>query len=182
MNDSSFYQAIDAAWKESGGRWDLHEKALHRILTEWSEPQLVEYCVTIWRLRGAAFTPQIYNAAFMLWDGALGMDGFLDFSDALAVTPKPIYESAIRDPDSMINVPELWNPSSSFFWLIPHTVYDRRKGVKEGTHLLDEHMPDDGVDSATLWKALEGHPNRQAARDLLPQIYARFGEQAFAGR
>lgn len=182
MSDSLFNEAIDAAWKESGGNWEKHETALHRILAEWSLAQLVACAVTIQHRRRAAFTPAIFNAAFMLWDGVLGEDGFLDFTDALCVTPTHIYKEALHDADSLIDVPELWSPSSSFFWMIPYSVYDRQKGVKSRTHLLTDHLPleDDGV--ADLWGPLKGHPNRQAAKELLPRIYARFGELAFEGR
>ena len=183
MSDKFLAEAIDTAWKESGGEWKKHEDALRRIMAEWSLAQLVGCAITMQDLSKAAFTPAIYNAAFMLWDGALGEDGFLDFTDALTVTPEHIYQEVLHDADSLIDVPELWSPSSSCFWMIPYTVYDRQKRVKQRTHLLADHLPleDDGGGN-DLWEPLKGHPNRQVAKELLPRIYTRFGEMAFEGR
>jgi len=170
---------LQSAWSESQGDWDIQEQVLHRKLMELTLADLVDFTVFQTSRRRLAFTPLLINAAFMVWDGALGNDGFLDFTDNLSVIPNELFGSVVADPERVIEVPELWEPREMHFWHMPFKVFDQQKSVKVGTDLLNEYLPPDNR-PADLWTRLQGHPNRETAQSMLPRLYARFGESAFA--
>jgi hypothetical protein len=179
MNDADLHELLQAAWSESQGDWDMHEQVLHRKLLELPLADLVDFTVIQTNRRRLAFTPLLINAAFMVWDGALGNDGFLDFTDNLSVIPHELFECVVADPDRVIEVPALWTPCEKHFWNLSAKVFDQQKRAKPGTYMLNDYLPPDDR-PADLWTRLKGHPNRQTAQSMLPRLYARFGESAFA--
>lgn len=170
---------LEAAWLESMGEWDRHAEAIHQHLSDWQPVELVDFVIIQNRRRLSTFTPLMFNAAFMVWDGALGNDGFLDFTDALSVIPNYIFESILSDPDNLIEVPALWTPCEEYYWHMPFKVFDEQRKVKQGTDLLNDYLPPDEPPE-DLWTRLKGHPNRQISQSMLPRLYARFGKSAFA--
>ena len=179
MNEHDLHGLLQAAWSESQGNWDMHEQVLHRKLLELPLADLVDFTVIQSNRRRLAFTPLLINAAFMVWDGALGNDGFLDFTDNLSVIPNDLFQAIIADADRVIEVPDLWTPHEGHFWHLPFKVLDQQKRVKAGTDLLNEYLPPDNR-PADLWTRLKGHPNRQTAQSMRPRLYSRFGASAFS--
>ena len=179
MNETTLHELLQAAWFESQGDWDMHERALHRQLLELPLADLVDFVVIQTSRRRKAFAPLLINAAFMVWDGALGNDGFLDFTDNLSVIPNDLFEAVVDDPDCLIEVQALWTPCELHFWDLPFKIFDHQRRVEPGTDLLNDYLPPDER-PADLWTRLNGHPNRQTAQSMLPRLYARFGESAFA--
>jgi len=140
---------------------------------------LVDFTVIQTNRSRFAFTPLLLNAAFMVWDGALGNDGFLDFTDNLSVIPNDLFLAIVADADRVIEVPALWSPCEKHFWNLPAKVFDQQKRLKAGTYRLRDYLPPDDP-PADLWTRLKGHPNRETAQTMLPRLYARFGKSAFA--
>jgi len=176
MDEDQYYKAIETAWDKSNGDWDRHSECLEAELAEWSVQELVSFRLIGEARRRAAFTPAIYNAAYLLWDGCLGSDGFLDFTDALSVTPRAIYESAITDPDSMRDVAPFRDPSGCFFWIIPYAIFDAQSNAEKGSHLLDDHLPPDEVDIDELWAPVRDCLSLDNALKYVPKTFEKYGD------
>ncbi len=165
---SSFNDILKDSWASSNGSWDKHWRRLHLRFGEASKKELVGY----WKIYNTRvsklFTDPIYNGAYLVMGGALGNDGFLEFTDKVAIIPSELFESILSDANYMAEVSELEEPAPEMFSDIFVELYDRKIGARKGREKLYEI----NVESAN-WEAIGNIPlQKQDGIEILKRKYA----------
>ena len=121
--------------------------------------------------RNALFTDNFHIAAWLASDGMAGNDGFMDFTDCVALLPDDRYQAILANPDELIN-----DPVSSGF--------DELYLVAMVTKVFDRAMLDGDASGGLLHylvlgdKTEEHGISTQTEEDIkkrLPLLYAKFG-------
>jgi hypothetical protein len=123
--------------------------------------------------RQALYTKDFRVAAFLASDGTAGNDGFMDFTDCVALLPEDRYQRVRNTPDDLID-----DPVSSGFgehYLVAEVcrVFDRALlDDQEGEGFL--HYLIVGEDGTTGHDEINSMSDEDA-KEALPRLYAKFG-------
>ena len=122
--------------------------------------------------RRALYTKDFSLAAYLASDGTAGNDGFMDFTDCVALLPEHRYQQVVADPDSLIDDPVSTNFDELYLVSTVCSVFDRAllDGEEDGG-LLDYLVHGESeIDWTTIHGATEDD-----ARIKLPRLHAKFG-------
>lgn len=122
--------------------------------------------------RRALYTRDFNLAAYLASNGIAGNDGFIDFTDCVALLPDNRYQRILADPDELINDQVSSEFDELYLVAMVTRVFDRALlEVDEDGGLLDYLiLGEDEIDWATIHGGTE-----EDARDRLPRLYERFG-------
>jgi hypothetical protein len=115
-----------------------------------------------------AYRWDLWGAAYII-EGGCSDDGFTDFRSWLISMGRDIYETALRDPESLVDVADadgVETTSFEEFQYVPRQVYQEKTG---------QEMPDPGVRHP---QEPEGDRWSEEGDDLarrLPRLWAKFG-------
>jgi hypothetical protein len=103
MTEEKFWQIIDRACQHDSRSSHLWRGNLVTELTQLAADEIVEWNHLFDRFVARACTIDLMAACYLMNTGA-GDDGFYYFRCWLVGMGKEVYESAIQDPDSLVNV------------------------------------------------------------------------------
>jgi hypothetical protein len=122
--------------------------------------------------RRALYTRDFNLAAYLASDGTAGNDGFMDFTDCVALLPEERYTKVRNNPDDLID--DAVSSGFDELYLVAEVtkVFDRAilDGEEDGGLLHYLILGDDEID----WSAIHG-ATEEDARVRLPRLYQRFG-------
>ncbi len=120
------------------------------------------------RRRSALYTKMFTLAS----DSEAGNDGFLDFTDCVAMLPEARYQRPIENPDELIDDPVSRGFDELYLVSSVSKVFDEALlGDEEDAGLLDDLVSDD---KKIDWDEIQSG-TRADAKERLPRLYARYG-------
>lgn len=124
------------------------------------------------RRRSALYTKMFKLAAFLASDSEAGNDGFLDFTDCVAMLPEARYQRLIENPDELIDDPVSRGFDELYLVSSVSKVFDEALfGDDEDSGFLDYLVSDD---KKIDWDEI--HSGTPAdAKVRLPRLYAKYG-------
>jgi hypothetical protein len=123
--------SIQMFWSivEQCKNFEQPEVDLENILKKLSPEEIAAYKWHFENLVLVAYRWDMWGAAYLLYDGCSD-DGFFDFLYGLIAQGKEMYESAVKNPDSLT---ALWGKSqisNETFCYVPKWVYEEMTGNK----------------------------------------------------
>jgi hypothetical protein len=105
MDDAEFWQLIESSQDEAHGARDPKQAIalLRRKLEQLRPEEIVSFNQIFNRKYLDAFSWDLWAAAFII-NGGCGDDGFMDFREALVARGQPVYQAALRDPETLADV------------------------------------------------------------------------------
>lgn len=108
MDDARFWALIDDSRAEcnpaSQDPDDAQNVVLVRLLSELPPDEIVAFDRIFRRLHAAAYTWDLWAAAFLI-EGGCSDDGFTDFRSGLIGLGQKVYEDAVREPGTLVSQP-----------------------------------------------------------------------------
>ena len=106
MNDDEFWQLIDTAKEKAGDNTDTRVEALERLLAGLSPAELQSFQSHYDRQIATAYRWDLWAAAYII-NGGCSDDGFRYFRDWLISEGGSVFEKALKDPDSLADLPHV---------------------------------------------------------------------------
>ena len=104
INKDTFWTLIDQGREQCGQDVYALARWLESRLMEMGPEQALNYDYIAHAYRAAAYKYGLWNAASILCDGCTD-DGFTDFRGWLIAQGREVYMAALKDPDSLADVP-----------------------------------------------------------------------------
>ncbi|HYQ04670.1 MAG TPA: DUF4240 domain-containing protein [Polyangiaceae bacterium] len=151
------------------GNMDAQLERLQELLGELSPAEVLEFQRELDERMNAAYRWDLWGAAYLI-EGGCSDDGFTDFRSWLISMGRDVYDAAVRDPETLVEVADADGvEATSFeeFQYVPSQVYEEKAG---------QEMPDTGV----------MHPEEPAGEQwseegddlsrLFPKLWAQYGD------
>jgi hypothetical protein len=103
MNTDEFWQIIDSAHSKSGGDMDRKCELLKKELSALEAGDLCEFIDHFDSADAAAYTWPLWGAAYVM-HGGCSDDSFSDFRATLISQGREVYERALNDPESLVEL------------------------------------------------------------------------------
>src|SRR5689334_12739596 len=105
MNEAEFWRIIETAYFSSAGDGEKQAELLLEYLLQLSEGDILDFDEMFRHYHRAAYRCNLWDAAYIIEAGC-GDDGFSDFREGLIGRGQAIYEAALADPESLVDVLE----------------------------------------------------------------------------
>lgn len=119
------------------------------------------------------FVPKFYLAAFLATESETGNDGFLDFTDSVAILPQDRYDAVTSNPDLLIDDPISREYDELGFVHAVTKHFDELAGLEEFDDFLGYLVF--GPDSENPWPGMHAEATSTNARKWLPRLFERSG-------
>jgi hypothetical protein len=103
MTDAKFWSLIDTSRARARGKSRRQEHILRRLLGDLSADDMAEFKIRYDNLIRKAYRSDLWAAAFLIGEGC-SCDGFWDFRSWLVSQGKKVYQAALKDPESLLEV------------------------------------------------------------------------------
>ena len=103
MDTSTFWEIIEASSAGTDGDLDEQCEQLRELLSERPVEEIVKFQRIFDELHNRAYTWDLWGAAYVI-GGGCSDDGFIDFRGWLIAKGQQAYESALADPNSLVDV------------------------------------------------------------------------------
>lgn len=127
MMESEKFWALIAQMKSGCDSRESHYESCKNVLQGLTENELVDFSVQLALLRDKAYDWNLWAAAYII-NGGCSDDGFIDFRTGLVYQGKEVFESALKNPDSLVDLaqaPELIE--YELFAYAPEYVFEERE-------------------------------------------------------
>ena len=169
MDDPHFWGIVERSTQAAGNQ-EQQEAGLRRILAALPVEDLVAWQATYDAKRAAAYSWDLWGAAYVIHGGASD-DGFDYFRSWLIARGRRVYEAALADPDSLAGaIPTGMNEAAEFegFGYVAMELWAKRTGRDPA------QMPSGATQPAKpTGKPWSEDPAVLAAR--YPKLWKRFG-------
>ena len=151
------------------GNMDKPVERLQELLSDLSPGEVAEFQREFDERLSQAYRWDLWGAAYII-EGGCSDDGFTDFRNWLISMGREVYEAALHDPESLVDVADADGvEATSFeeFQYVPGRVYEDKAG---------HDMPDTGVRHA---QEPTGDKWSEEGDDLarrLPRLWAKYGD------
>jgi hypothetical protein len=105
MNTQDFWDLIDKTRSASAGNSDKQAELLVGELAKLSEVEILGYQEILDDLQDEAYIAELWEVAYILEMGC-GDDGFMDFRAWLIGQGKDVFDKALADPESLVDLVE----------------------------------------------------------------------------
>jgi hypothetical protein len=162
MNIDEFWQFIDVAKKMAGSDADARVGALQSVLSAQTAEELQSFQSHYDHQIDVSYRWDLWAAAYII-NGGCSDDGFRYFRDWLISEGRSIFEKALKDPDSLADLPHLDLADLESFGYVALELYEQ-KGAGE----LDRDFSTEGAEPAgTPWK-------EEDVGSVLPRLGAKY--------
>lgn len=103
MNTDQFWQIIDSVHARSGGDMDRKCELLKEELSALEKDELCDFIDHFDAADAAAYTWALWGAAYVM-HGGCSDDSFSDFRATLISQGRGVYERALADPESLVEL------------------------------------------------------------------------------
>ncbi len=120
------FWTLVAAMRADSDSMELHYRSCDKMLKKLSNQELVEFSIQISLLQERAYDWNLWAAAYII-NGGCSDDGFVYFRTGLIFQGKEVFEAALADPESLVEIdlaPELIEYES--FAYLPEYVFEEK--------------------------------------------------------
>src|SRR5574341_810705 len=103
MDIATFWKMIEAARKTASGDIEKQTELLVEALSKQSDKDIIEFDRIMWDMKGKAYRGNLYDACDFIRCGCSDTD-FMDFRAWLIAQGEEIFEKAIENPDSLVEI------------------------------------------------------------------------------
>jgi hypothetical protein len=163
MDDITFWRLIDETRKASGNSGHLQAKLLIEELIRLPEEDIISFHMILEAQMDRAYNRDLWSAAYIINCGC-SSDGFMDFRAWLVGQGQSVFENALSDPETLVDVvaPNTDTLVQKLMNVAKHA-YLEKKGV--AIPLTPHKVPD-----------LTGNQwNESTLSQKYPKLHARFG-------
>ena len=183
INKDTFWVLIGQAKEQCGQDMDAFAQWLEDRLMEMSPEQALNFDNIVHGYRDLAYKYGLWAAAAILCDGCTD-DGFVDFRGWLIAQGREVYMAALKDPDSLTDVPACDNYYFESLGYVGDLTYAKLTGrdgyssFDRNTYqaLVDELKKDvvygEGIDYPYTWSETAAYLPRLCAKYLAPERLA----------
>ena len=161
---------VDRFWELNAGLTpESAEVQLRDRLSKLEATEIASYQEHFDRAFASAYQWNLWAAAYLI-EGGCSDDGFIDFRYGLISRGRSVFEAAIADPDSLVDIAndtdDGFIPNESFGYVAQH-VYESK---------TNQDMPENSV----VHPSEPGGENwdfddEQLCEQMLPKLWAKFG-------
>jgi hypothetical protein len=174
METAAFWAIVDESRntfdpRRTDGNMEAQVDRFQELLAELTPAELMEFQREFETHMHRAYRWDLWGAAYVI-EGGCSDDGFTDFRSWLISLGREAYESALRDPESLLDVAHAAGievASFEEFQYVPMQVYEAA---------TDEEMPDTGVEHPA---EPAGEPWSEEGEDLaqrFPKLWEKYGD------
>lgn len=166
MDEPRFWELIDMARDRASKQKRRIEEVLHDELLALPVEDIQGFQRIFERLYNAAYTWDLWGAAYVM-DGSCSDDGFAYFRAGLIACGHDCYKAALRNPDSMADMPSYVDSNEEMLY-VAHRAYEdvtsepMTELTRDGKPEPPSGMPFDQDDTAALAKRY-------------PKLWAKYG-------
>ena len=103
MNKNAFWQLVDASREQAGGGLDEQVENLRSRIEQLEPDEIIQFGELFAEYWSTAYTWDLWAAAYII-GGGCSDDGFLDFRAWLISKGEKVFEEALIDPESLVEV------------------------------------------------------------------------------
>ena len=183
INKDTFWELIAQAKEHCGQDQDTYAQWLVDRLTALGPEQALRYDAIVHGYRDLAHKYGLWNAASILCDGCSD-DGFMDFQGWLIAQGKEVYMAALKDPDSLADVPAYGGCCFETLSYVGSYAYEKLTG--HGSYTVFDHdayqavveelrkdiVYGEGIDYPYTWSETAAYLPKLCAKHMTPEELA----------
>ena len=183
INKDTFWELIAQAKAHCGQDQDAYAQWLVDRLTALGPEQALRYDAIVHGYRELAHKYGLWNAASILCDGCSD-DGFMDFQGWLIAQGKEVYMAALKDPDSLADVPAYGGCCFETLSYVGSYAYEKLTG--HGSYTVFDHdayqavveelrkdiVYGEGIDYPYTWSETAAYLPKLCAKHMTPEELA----------
>ena len=183
VNKDTFWTLIAQAKEECGQDMDASTQWLIDRLVEMGPEQALSFDNIVHSYRDLAYKYGLWSAASVLCDGCTD-DGFIDFRGWLIAQGREVYMAALKDPDSLADVPAYGGCCFESLSYVGDYAYEKLTGQdsydrfdRNAYQRLVEELKKDvvygeGIDYPYTWSETAAYLPRLCAKHMTPEELA----------
>lgn len=183
INKDTFWQLISQAKEQCGQDQDAFAQWLEARLMEMGPEQALHFDAIIHGYRELAHKYGLWSAASILCDGCTD-DGFMDFRGWLIAQGREVYMAALKDPDSLADVPAYGGCCFESLSYVGDYAYEKLTGRdsyerfdRKAYQALVEELKqdivyDEGIEYPYTWSETAAYLPRLCAKYMTPEELA----------
>jgi hypothetical protein len=129
MQLDQFWQFVEMAKAKADGDTEARVDALRSVLSGLSPAELQSFQNHYDRLIAMAYRWDLWAAAYII-NGGCSDDGFRYFRDWLISEGRSTFENALKDPDSLADLPHVDPAELESFGYVVSELYEQKGGGK----------------------------------------------------
>lgn len=185
ITKDTFWELISQAKERCGQDQDAFAQWLEDRLKEMGPEQALHFDAIIHGYRDLAYKYGLWSAASILCDGCSD-DGFIDFRGWLIAQGREVYMAALKDPDSLADVPAYGGCRFESLSYVGSYAYEKLTGCDSYKHfdcaahqalveeLKKDIVYDEGIDYPYTWSETAAYLPRLCAKFMAPEELAWF--------
>ena len=162
MQLDQFWQFVEAAKAKADGNTEARVDALRDVLSGLGPAELQSFQNHYDRLICLAYRWDLWGAAYII-NGGCGDDGFRYFRDWLISEGKSVFEAALKDPDSLADLPHVDPAELEAFNYVAHELYEQKGAGK----LAFDHSAESPEPAGSPW-------DEDEVGSLFPRLDAKY--------
>lgn len=170
MDIDTFWGIVDRSSLRAGGDPGAQCEALRTALISLTAEEIVSFDACFHKMMNTAFTWDLWGAAYVI-EGGCSDDGFEYFRAWLISKGRYAFESALSDPESLVNLDPDPNEGASFesFMYVAGNVWEE----KSGKDLMD--MPNEREPGSAEPAGEPFEEDEEVLSARYPKLYEKFG-------
>jgi len=161
MNVDDFWNFVEQAKQAAGSDTEARPEALHKVLSSLTAEGLQSFQNHYDQLIAIAYRWDLWAAAYII-NGGCSDDGFRYFRDWLISEGRATFESALKDPDSLADLPHVDPADLELFGYVALDLH-KQKGAGE----IKRTSPFEGEPAGTPW-------DEEEVGNLLPRLDEKY--------
>jgi len=133
MNEQIFWELIEQSWNVAKGDLEMQFETIVSKLSQYSPEEILEFDAIFGRYYVKSYTSELWAAAYIINDGCSD-DGFDYFRAWLISKGKKIYEDALKNPESLVDVikiDEAGEVEFGDFLYVANKAYELKSGKED---------------------------------------------------
>ena len=150
MNEEKFWRLIENSKAESGGDTDAQLEVLRENLENLSPEEIAAFDDIFTKFYWQSYDWKLWAAAYLI-DGGCSDDGFDYFRAGLILQGEKIFNAALADPESLVDVINFadgdlaensdWAAGVEEFLYLPSEVYEEKTGEEISREISAPRKP-----------------------------------------
>lgn len=162
MNADEFWKFIDSAKQNAGPDTDARPGTLRSLLANLTAEELQSFQSHYDQQIRISYRWNLWAAAYII-NGGCSDDGFRYFRDWLISEGRTVFEKAVKDPDSLADLPHVDPAELESFGYVVLDLYEEKRAGK----LARDFAKEDGDPAGESW-------SEDVVGDLLPRLDAKY--------
>ena len=167
MNIEAFWKLIDTAREMSGGNVSKQAELLVETLAQLQVIEILDFETIMFDLLDKAYEAALWDAAVIIGCGC-GDSGFWDFRAWLIAQGQDVYEQALANPESLVDLIDVSeNAQEGALLYVVMTAYEKKTGSEISPDTFKHREP----------PRLRGaHWSEETVSERFPILAAKFGD------